>query len=81
MVDQFELSGDEQHVLNTVAILEESGKAATPHVIAQRSGLDLGTVLAALTRLTREADLLRELEADAEVVGPHYEIKDSPAPA
>lgn len=80
MVDEVDLSDEEQRVLDAIAALEAQGEATTPEVIARRAGLELDAVRSSLSRLLGEADLVRELDPDAEVVGPRYAVKDSASP-
>lgn len=80
MVDQVDLSDEEQQVLEAIAALEAEGVATTPQEISRRAALDLDAVGSALSRLVGEADLVRELDPDAEVVGPRYAVKDSASP-
>ncbi len=80
MVDEVELSDEEQKVLHAVATLEQEGEATTAQAIAGRVNLDDGTVRSALSRLVGDADLLRELDPDAAVVGPRYSVKGKPSP-
>jgi hypothetical protein len=80
MANRVELSNEEQTVLSAIAALENDGEAATADSIAQRAALEVDTVRSALSRLVGEADLLREHEPDANVLGPHYTIKDNVSP-
>lgn len=79
-MDEVELGDEEQRVLDVVAALEADGDATTIQAIARRAELGLETVRSALSHLVGEADLVRELDPDADVVGPRYAIKDSASP-
>lgn len=68
-------------MLNAVAALEADGEEPTPEAIAQRAGLDGGTVRSALSYLLDEADLVRELDPGANVVGPRCSVKAKPSPS
>lgn len=76
MVDRVELSNEEQRVFNAVAALESDGDATTADSIAEHAALDGDTVRSVLSRLI-EADLVRELDPEAGVLGPRYSVKDN----
>lgn len=81
MVEQVDLNDEQQRVLTALAALEAEGAATTPEAVADRAGLGLDTVRVALSYLLREADLVRELDPDAAVVGPRYSVKEKAAPS
>lgn len=81
MVDEVELTEEQQWVLGAVAALETDGEATTAEAIARRAGLDTETTRSALSHLIGEADLVRELDPAADVVGPRYSIKEKASPS
>lgn len=81
MVDQVDLSEEQRQVFGAVAALEAEGSTTTIEAIARRAGLHPDTARTALSYLIDEADLVRELDPDAEVVGPRYSVKEKASPS